>query len=117
MERVDHVVEAELDGRGDQFVPSDRTGAEFATCLEKPTGRRSRLLGRAGEVVHNVPGERFGQIGQADRRLARGAQFDQTLREGEFVRGDILAEEDHSAPVIRDGALMGQEVGHGQGVL
>jgi hypothetical protein len=68
-------------------------------------------------VLHDVARERIGQVLEADRRLARGAQVDQAFRKGEFVRGGILAKEDDGAPIVLKRTLLVQEVRHDKGVL
>jgi hypothetical protein len=59
-----------------------------------------------------MPRERIGEILEADRSVAGSAQVNQALCEGEYVRCDVLAKEDYSAPLVPECALLIQERQH-----
>lgn len=63
-------------------------------------------------MLDDVAGERFGQILQRHGLFFESGKFDERFRKGEFVRSDVLAEEDDGAPVVFRRALSLQKFGH-----
>jgi hypothetical protein len=112
METGQNIIERQLSRLTDQFIFFDFPLSELFARLKKTAGGKRRLLRGFAKVFDDVPREWLGQILQLDKILPSFRKFDQTLGEGELVRGDVLPEQDDGSPVVFGRSLSFQKFCH-----
>ena len=99
VERVDHVVETELNRLGTQLVLIELAPVERPTSVEKPALQEGALLVVRAEMLSDPIRERQREFVEADQ-LCTTANLEQRAGESELVRRDVLTEQ-HIRPPVR----------------
>ena len=111
MEGIDHIVEAEPHGRGNESLLVELAGVRLTASVEEPAATERALFVSCTKVLAKVGRERHSQLLQGHQLSRRGREIQQRATEGELVRRNVPSEHDDASPVVlRARAVMNERL-------